>query len=308
MSAADVLERAAGKLGAAQQRGRGEAPSSPSADHQVAASSLAAPAAPICVVEQMGRTFAKLNAAITESELASVGEFAPFNDGTETILHHRAEALQHAAAHQLASSLEGAMFQVTIAAEFLSMIEPGYKEFRRGERKKAYVAAMSCLYSIIRVLERVTGADRGDLGGRSSMPDFVDPHTRVERALRGLHGPDPRRMDDVPGGTPCWMAPCTDATPDVDPLADLLDRHARTVEDLKARRGDPQALEALEATLDELHARQKEAPVPTTLAGVLAGLRWAVPEVEGVDDCGDGVLRAALAGLEEIVARGRADG
>jgi hypothetical protein len=161
-----------------------------------------------CIVAQIGRLCAELNDAFTASEVAERAardKGAPgklFIEETREHISDREYNLRQSAPHLLAQSLEGAMFQVAVAShlidDVLSLdINDPYEKLKAEQRLRG---AESCLYSVLRVLEAACGTDRRTVGAAGSMSDFRDPHTRVERALRGHHEMDPRRMteDEAP--------------------------------------------------------------------------------------------------------------
>ncbi|HVI30419.1 hypothetical protein [Hansschlegelia sp.] len=88
-----------------------------------------------------------------------------------------------------------------------------------------------------------------------------------------------------------------------DPLLDLMERTRLGY--LSAEAAEDEAVS--DAIYDPLFEEQKNAPAATSMAGVLAALRYGISDIEGFDSCTGSVLRGALAGLERIVGSPKTD-
>ena len=88
-----------------------------------------------------------------------------------------------------------------------------------------------------------------------------------------------------------------------DPLLDLMERTRLGY--LSAEAAEDEA--ASDAIYDPLFEEQKNAPAATSMAGVLAALRYGVSDIEKLDSTTAGILRGALVGLEKIVGSQKPD-
>ena len=147
------------------------------------------PAVSACEVEALGRRHGRLLKAWNAADARG----AQIAEAVEAPLYDRRESVRDQAAYSRASSLLGALFQVSLVNEYVdrlcdiaSLSPKKAKEAEQEARK-----ATSCLYSIVSVLEGHAGVDRTAVGGEYSLPPYLDPHAIVDRCLGetvGDHG------------------------------------------------------------------------------------------------------------------------
>jgi hypothetical protein len=280
----------------------------------------------ICLVAQIGRLCAQLGEAYAASELAQRAareksvpdEF--FIEETREHLYDREYDLRQAAPHLLAQSFEGAMFQVAVAShlldDLLSLDLNDACEKRKAEERLR--GAGSCLYSVLRVLETACGADRRAAGVAGSMSDFLDPHTRVERALQGHHEMDPRRMteDEAPYPATAVRSILSGATRNAseaagDPVFELIETHKALWDAQEAISSDDGTNPKWLKAVDQAYAvmiRLAETPA-TTLEGCIAVATYVAshPSRAGNTDLDEAAvdgLAASLRGLSRRLEAG----
>lgn len=214
----------------------------------------------ICPVEQIGRLAARLSQAYDAADTfatkhrADVEETAA--EAAKDHLYDRQTFLRDACAYECARSPLGAMYQLGAVDYWLDVIielagQENIREIEKLERR-----AHAALYSVLRYLEASSGQHRGAVGADHLMPDFLDPHSRVARALGGEFGHDPRRLAETPMATTASapflplaaaVAPHGAIAPKVGdpavasslPISDLIERHkALSVAQEELYRGD----------------------------------------------------------------------